>query len=365
MFAVISLMQTKLELYQKVTPLAKLGIWEHRFASGETYWNTVMWDIYEMLPQDAPPHQRLTELYRDHVQLNQLVSETLETSQPRVGEFQITTALGNSKWVRLLRLRINAVSDQHACHSLYGTLEDITITKSLEEEREANVQLLNEQNSRLSNFAHIVSHNLRTHTGNIKMLAELIPQEEDEQEKSNMQKLVLRQAVYLLEKLDQLSEVVDVNSSSFDKIEHLNLHRAVYSVLQILEQTIIQQRADVWVDMDEAILIKHKAAYLESIITNLITNAIKYRSPDRLCKIAIRAINKADHVVLEVEDNGVGIDLSKHGRQLFGLYSTFHGNSDAHGVGLYLVKSQVEALGGQISVESKPGEGSVFRITFI
>ncbi len=341
--------------------MAKLGIWEYQFATGETYWNAIMWDIYEMPPQAVPPHEHLSTLYRDHILLNQLINETIETLQPRMGEFQITTALGNLKCVRL---RINATGDEFGCHNLYGTLEDITVTKSLEEERENNLQLLSEQNSRLSNFAHIVSHNLRTHTGNIKMLAELIPQEEDEQEKSNMQNLVFKQAVYLLETLDQLSEVVDVNSSSFDKIEYLNLRHAVQNVLKILEQTIVQYDAVVAVKIDESFQVKHKAAYLESIITNLVTNAIKYRSPDRQCHVKIRATCKEEKVALEIEDNGIGIDLSKHGRQLFGLYSTFHGNSDAHGVGLYLVKSQVEALGGQISVESHPGEGSLFRVVF-
>jgi signal transduction histidine kinase len=354
-------MQTRLELYQRVTPLANLGIWEYQFATGETYWNAIMWDIYEMPPQPDALHERLATLYRDHIQFNQLISETIETLQPRTGEFQITTALGNLKWVRL---RTNATGNPSGCLTLYGTLEDITATKLLEEERENNLQLLNEQNSRLSNFAHIVSHNLRTHTGNIKMLAELIPLEEDEQEKSNMQDLVFRQAVYLLETLDQLSEVVDVNSNSFNKIEYLNLHRAVQSVLQMLEQTITQQGVTVSLKIDESIRVKHKAAYLESIITNLITNAVKYRSLERPCKIDIKATNGKNQVVLEVKDNGIGIDLSKHGRQLFGLYNTFHGNSDAHGIGLHLVKSQVEALGGQISVESNLGEGSVFSVVF-
>ena len=105
-------------------------------------------------------------------------------------------------------------------------------------------------------------------------------------------------------------------------------------------------------------------SYLESILLNLMTNAIKYRSADRDPQIRLSAETEGDYTVLSVQDNGIGIDLDTHGKKLFGMYKTFHSNKDARGLGLFITKTQVEAMGGKIVVDSKPNEGSTFKIYF-
>ena len=102
--------------------------------------------------------------------------------------------------------------------------------------------------------------------------------------------------------------------------------------------------------------------YFESIITNLISNAIKYRSPDKKAFIKISAKKEKRKTVITIEDNGIGIDLSKNKEKIFGMYKTFHGNSDAIGLGLFMTKSKINVLGGTIEVESKTKEGSVFKV---
>jgi signal transduction histidine kinase len=109
-------------------------------------------------------------------------------------------------------------------------------------------------------------------------------------------------------------------------------------------------------------VVNYKKAYLESILLNFVTNGIKYRHPDRLPLIRLRAYRDAGQAILEIEDNGIGIDLANHGDKLFGMYKTFHGNADAKGIGLYITKNQVEEMGGSIQVESRVGEGTKFII---
>jgi signal transduction histidine kinase len=104
--------------------------------------------------------------------------------------------------------------------------------------------------------------------------------------------------------------------------------------------------------------------YMESIFYNLISNAIKYQSGDRKLQINISSYPDGSNVILEVKDNGIGMDLDQSGSKLFGLYQRFHDHVGGKGLGLYLVKTQVEALGGSISVESEVNEGCTFRITF-
>ena len=96
---------------------------------------------------------------------------------------------------------------------------------------------------------------------------------------------------------------------------------------------------------------------------NLITNAIKYKHPDRSPEITISSNCTKDNLELTITDNGLGLDLDKYGNDVFGLYKTFHNNKDAEGVGLYLIKSQLEAFGGTIGIESIKDVGTTFNIT--
>ena len=104
------------------------------------------------------------------------------------------------------------------------------------------------------------------------------------------------------------------------------------------------------------------SAYLESIIFNFVINAIKYRSLDRAPKLSFRSKYINSFVMLEIQDNGLGIDLEKHGHKLFGMYKTFHKHKEARGIGLFITKNQIEAMGGKIEVESTPNIGTTFKI---
>ncbi|HLU90792.1 MAG TPA: ATP-binding protein, partial [Cyclobacteriaceae bacterium] len=104
--------------------------------------------------------------------------------------------------------------------------------------------------------------------------------------------------------------------------------------------------------------------YFSSILHNLISNALKYRSPDRKSEISITTTRIKDTVLLSVKDNGLGIDTVKHKDNLFKIRKVFHRHPDAKGFGLFITKTQVEARGGEIWVESEPGQGSTFFIKF-
>ena len=100
------------------------------------------------------------------------------------------------------------------------------------------------------------------------------------------------------------------------------------------------------------------------ILLNIVSNAIKYRSEDRKLKISIKVHSEGNCLNLEIEDNGIGIDMIKNKDKIFGLYQRFHNYPDSKGLGLYLVKSQIEAMGGSIEVESQVNKGTQFSLTF-
>ncbi len=137
-------------------------------------------------------------------------------------------------------------------------------------------------------------------------------------------------------------------------------------MIQNLKEDIDESRASITYDFSEANKIKFIQPYLHSILYNLISNAIKYRSPDRLpiIKLTSSRSNKQT-ICLKVEDNGLGMDLNIHGKNIFGLYKRFHLHKEGKGLGLYLVKTQMEMLGGKIEIESIPDKGTIFYLHFI
>ena len=103
---------------------------------------------------------------------------------------------------------------------------------------------------------------------------------------------------------------------------------------------------------------------MESIMLNLLANSIKYKSENRKLKVTIKASQVDDSIVLTFKDNGIGIDLERNRDKIFGLYQRFHNYPDSKGLGLYLVKSQVETMEGTISIESEVNKGTSFTLTF-
>ncbi|NNJ87809.1 MAG: HAMP domain-containing histidine kinase, partial [Eudoraea sp.] len=216
----------------------------------------------------------------------------------------------------------------------------------------------------LINFAHIVSHNLRSHTANFSMLLDFLVSETDAEEKNRIIKMLMEASDNLLETLENLNEVVAISTKiNLDK-KTINLSKRITKVEQNLIAFLKNSNALIINDVDENIEVNVVPSYVESILMNFITNGIKYRDPMRKPVIHLSAEIKDDYTILSIKDNGLGIDLEEHGDKLFGMYKTFHENPDARGIGLYITKNQIEAMNGKITVESKVGKGTIFKVYF-
>ncbi|RZM25334.1 MAG: PAS domain S-box protein, partial [Pedobacter sp.] len=247
--------------------------------------------------------------------------------------------------------------DRHRPSYMIFQLKDIS-------ERIKNLKTINAQNSRLQNFAHIISHNLRSHGGNINSLAEMALAEADPQEQTNLILMLRKTSKRLLETLVELNEIVKSQQLYPVSTSSIRVKEEVNRVLEILSASISGSKAVIELDISSAEQLTTNSAYFESIIINLITNAIKYRHPDRdpQLKISMDYANGLKQLI--VSDNGLGIDLVANGEKIFQLYHTFHNHPDSRGVGLYLVKQQIEELGGNIQVESRLGHGTRFLLSF-
>ncbi|MEX0844672.1 MAG: ATP-binding protein [Balneolaceae bacterium] len=246
--------------------------------------------------------------------------------------------------------------------AVLSVVTDISRRKKNELELSNSLDIIGQQNKRLMNFAHIVSHNLRNHAGNIKMLLSLYDMEESKEEKDELLEHLRLASDQLNESITDLNEIIDQQYKTSNDKKEINLANNVAKIKEILTTDILAQNVSFVENIPSDLTLEYNPAYLESIILNLLSNAIKYRHPDRKPVIKINAHEKDGHVHFIVSDNGLGIDLEKYGDKLFGMYNTFHENKNSKGIGLFITKNQIESMGGTIDVESEPGRGTTFKI---
>ncbi|MEA5402010.1 PAS domain S-box protein [Arcicella sp. DC2W] len=239
---------------------------------------------------------------------------------------------------------------------------DITQQKNAEQEIKALLDVTKDQNERLKNFAHIVSHNLRSHSGNISMMMDILLEENPELSANEYLVLLKSASQNLGETIAHLNEVVLMNTAVIDNLKGVSLHHAIRNAIQNVSALARESKVTIEnnINTDEKVLAI--PAYLDSIMLNFLTNAIKYSSDERDSFVKLSTVIENDYLILKIEDNGLGIDLKRHGAKLFGLYKTFHYHKDARGVGLFITKNQIEAMGGKVEVSSEVDKGTTFSI---
>lgn len=274
-------------------------------------------------------------------------------------EYRMLKKNGEIIWVRDI---INYVFENGKPVISRGIMIDITIMKEAEKNLSNSLQLVTEQNKRLLNFSYIVSHNLRSHTSNIESIISLIESAESEEERNEMMQLLKSVSNSLDETMKHLNEVVNINTNINLVTKPLNLIKYIDKAKEVLSEQILSNKVTLTTNIPEDATINYNSAYLESILYNLVSNAIRYRHPQRKPIISINLYQQNDKTIIEVSDNGIGIDLVRNADKIFGMYKTFSSNSDARGIGLFITKNQVDAMGGSITVDSIPNEGTTFKI---
>ena len=235
-------------------------------------------------------------------------------------------------------------------------------SKEAEKDLDAAFNLVTKQNKRLLNFSYIVSHNLRSHTSNIASIVALIESSETEEEREEMMGLLKTVSSSLNETMIHLNEVTNIKKNIGLVSEPLNLEKYITRVKNILADQITSKGVTILTAIPADTMINYNPAYLESILYNVISNSIRFRHPSRKPIIKINLVIENDMKVLQISDNGIGIDLVKNADKIFGMYKTFTNNSDSKGIGLFITKNQIDAMGGSITVESELNIGTTFKI---
>lgn len=274
-------------------------------------------------------------------------------------EYRMIAKDGKIVWLRDI---VNIIYDHGKPNMLRGIMIDITHSKEAENELNTSFEIVSEQNKRLLNFSYIVSHNLRSHTSNIASIVSFLENTDSQEEKNEMLQLLKTVSNSLNETMLHLNEVINIRTNISLVLVPLNLNEYISTALNVLTEQISKNDISILSHVPLDTIINYNPAYLESILYNIISNSIRYRHPDRTAIIKISYHIENNLKFLEISDNGIGIDLIKNADKLFGMYKTFTTNSESKGIGLFITKNQIDAMGGTITVESEPNIGTTFKI---
>ncbi|HXL56830.1 MAG TPA: PAS domain-containing sensor histidine kinase, partial [Chitinophagaceae bacterium] len=312
----------------------------------------------------VPDMQLLNSLYTEEAMgiLYKAIDEAVTQKKEYDLELLSVTFLGHKKWLRGIGKPV--IDENGNVVGLRGTVQDINEKKLQDMELQKSTSVIDSQNQRLYNFAHIVTHNLRTHAGNIGSILSLIEMADDADEKEELIMSLYRISSALNDTLEHLNDVAKIQTEISATKVSMQFGQIFNKIVDVLKPTINETGTSIHSDFSQANEIHYIPAYLESIMLNLLSNAIKYKHPERKPFITVKSFTKDNRIFLEVGDNGSGINLIKYKDKLFGMYKTFHAHPDARGIGLFITKNQIEALGGNITVESEPGKGSTFLVQF-
>jgi PAS domain S-box-containing protein len=282
----------------------------------------------------------------------------------RHGQFEVEFRVRNKEnQYRWVLSKGNLILKNNIAFRFDGYVTDITNRKKDENEIKEYITIVEAQNERLKNFAYIVSHNLRSHSANIYGLLDIMEIKHPELKNNQYIQYLNTASVNLENTLHSLNDVVSVVSSKHET-EIVTLKPYIENFRSTFKTMLDEASVKFINEINDKIELKVVPAFLESIITNLITNAIRYRDPNKDSFVRLSIQKNKKYNIFKVEDNGLGIDLKLYRDKVFGMYKTFHKNKDAKGIGLFLTKNQIESMGGKITVDSEVGKGSTFKVYF-
>nr|WP_294948117.1 ATP-binding protein [uncultured Mucilaginibacter sp.] len=350
---------------QLATKSANLGIWDWDVVNNKLHWDDGMFKLYHIdYKRFDSIYEAWTEMLHpdDKAQINEEIQSALRGEKKYDTEFRLMDgnhgvhtirATGTVEW-----------NDMGVPVRMIGINWDITKRKAAVAEREAIIGEMSLRNAELEQFGYIISHNLRAPVANIMGAASALQDPElDCEDRAIYNKAVHQSAINLDHIIQDLNHILEIKSGNPTK-ESVRFSDLVGDIKMSIDELLITEEFDISCDfsaIDELFTVR---AYLYSIFYNLISNSLKYRRKGVIGNIKIKSQVLNNIAVLWFADNGIGLNMEKNKAHIFGLYRRFHSNFPGKGMGLFMVKSQVEILGGNISVESNEHIGTTFRIEF-
>ncbi len=344
--------------------MAHMGNYEMDLMKGSYNWSDEMFTILGLNRKLTVPsmptflqciHSDDIDMVRNHL------ATSLRTLKARDLEFRFVHSDGSLRYGKVIsEFELNS---EGKALRLFGVFQDVTASMLAVLEKTTMLNELTTRNRDLEQFAYIVSHNLRAPIANIIGASDALKDPDLDSE----DKLVLKEGINIsVRKLDvvvtDLNLILEIRAGANDRKELVDLDDLVMDIRNSIEDNNSIYDINIVSDFSEENMMFALKPYLYSIFYNLISNSVKYRKTEEHLQILIKSKMSDEGIELSFTDNGLGIDLVKKGDEVFGMYKRFHPGIEGKGMGLFMVKTQVEALGGKIDVESAPNAGCKFSI---
>ena len=356
------------DLLDKTNDVARIGTWEVDLVKNLPVWSKVTREIHEMPEDYQPEFATAVNFYKEGENRETIARLFNRGVQEGIGfdqELEIITGKGNPKWIRAIGIPL---MKDGVCERIYGMFQDISEQKRAEAQIVKRTGQLERANEELEHFTYIVTHDLKLPLSNIKGHLEIIKLEAPEELEMLKQSVAwiddsLKQAEA---RIGAVLEVAKRTHTLADVAEHepVKLRPIITGIVDAMDARVKEAAAVIDIAVPDALEVQASATTLASIFENLIGNALKYRRPEVVAHISVEAAVQGAALRIAVSDNGLGIDMARHGAKLFQMFARLHPEVDVEGsgAGLYLTKKGVENLDGKLSVESEPGRGSVFTV---
>ncbi|TBW27844.1 PAS domain-containing protein [Gramella sp. KN1008] len=351
--------------YRETAQMTSTGGWYIDTINKNIYWDDVSRKIVDCPRDFQPAYEDHMKFYakEHHNRMRNAFEKCENYGIPFKLELKMVSFQNREFWVGLTGKPV--YNEEQEVIGIRGVLQNIDENKNNELNLQNSLDIIATQNSRLFNFAHIVSHHLRSHSSNLSLIVELLRESKTDKDKLDLLANVEDVAGNLDSAISRLNSLVSTQTTLKKQRVWIKFDEALEVVLASISSLINRENAKIVAEFQDLKEIRYIPEYLESILLNLITNAIRYRQPGRKPVIFIQTYVENDKEYLEVSDNGMGIDLDEYGDKMFGMYKSFHhNNQESKGIGLFITKNQVEALGGTISVSSTLDVGTTFKIQF-
>ena len=272
--------------------------------------------------------------------------------------------------LRQWQVALRAVRDNQSPYELLKTKnrELIILNQRVRQKGEENAQQVAEietlnnklknKNQELTDFAYTLSHDLKNPLANILALVDLSGK--DPERSALFLDKIGASAATIDRIIKGLMQIIDVDQDVSDQVATQHFRVITDQLSQEYADELVTAEAKLTTDF-AVDSIPYVVSYLDSILRNLVSNAIKYRHDERALLLSITTRAESDGVRLSVRDNGTGMDLDRHGDNLFQPFHRLTQQRDGKGIGLHMIRKMIEKNGGSIAVESTPGEGTVFH----
>lgn len=249
-------------------------------------------------------------------------------------------------------------------------LNDITSTVEAQQRTQAHLEELEKLNANLARvntdldtFVYTASHDLKSPILNIEGLVASLEEELGPEQASLRPELEhIKRSINRFKKtVEDLTEVSRIQKSFEEEATLIDVATLLNEVKQLMEREIEETGAVIELNAGAHPSLYFSKRNMTSVLYNLLSNTIKYRSTSRKLHVKISTWRENDEYCIAVQDNGLGIPAAKRER-VFQLFKRMHSHVQGSGVGLYIVKRIIDSNRGSISVESEEGKGTTFTI---